>query len=182
MKYILDSNGYVESASCNPISCDDKVSQEYKGTIPDGYSSLDEWILYANIRAYKIVNNNLVYDAARDAELQAKWALTGDYRVYSTDEQIIGTWINGKPIYRKVIDFGPLPNATVKEVPHGISNIESIVTIRGIAGFMPIPRIHKESVLNVGIEAGPVNVLILTNYNFSSTSAYVIMEYTKTTD
>ncbi len=73
MKYILDSNGYVESASCNPISCDDKVSQEYKGTIPDGYETLDEWILYANIRAYKIVNNNLVYDAARDAELQAEW-------------------------------------------------------------------------------------------------------------
>ncbi len=77
MKYILDNSGYVESASCNPISCDDKVSQEYTGTIPDGYETLDEWILYANIRAYKIVNNNLVYDAAKDAELQEEWANTG---------------------------------------------------------------------------------------------------------
>lgn len=74
MKYILDSSGYVESASCNPISCDDKVSQEYTGTIPSGYDSLDDWILNANIRAYKITNGNLVYDAARDEELQAEWA------------------------------------------------------------------------------------------------------------
>lgn len=74
MKYILDSSGYVENASCNPISCDDKVSQEYTGTIPDGYDSLDDWILNANIRAYKISGGNLVYDSARDAELTALWA------------------------------------------------------------------------------------------------------------
>ena len=74
MKYILDSSGYVENASCNPISCDDKVSQEYTGAIPSGYDSLDDWILNANIRAYKITNGNLVYDAARDEELQAEWA------------------------------------------------------------------------------------------------------------
>jgi hypothetical protein len=73
MKYILDNNGYVESASCNPISCGDKVSQEYTGTIPNGYETLDEWILKANIRAYKIVDNNLVYDSAKDAELTALW-------------------------------------------------------------------------------------------------------------
>ena len=72
MKYILDNNGYVESASCNPISCGDKVSQEYTGTIPNGYETLDEWILKANIRAYKVVSGNLVYDEAKDAELAAE--------------------------------------------------------------------------------------------------------------
>lgn len=104
-----------------------------------------------------------------------------DYFKYSYEEIRIGTYF-GKPLYRKVVDFGTLPNATVKEVPHGISNIEKVVTVRGIAGFFPIPRIHKESVLNIGIEAGPVNVLILTNYNYSSTNAIAILEYTKATD
>ena len=104
---------------------------------------------------------------------------TGEY--YSYSEQVIGTYLD-KPLYRKVVDFGALPNATVKEVPHGISNIDKMVTVRGIAGFLPIPRIHKESVLNIGIEAGPVNIIILTNYNYSSTNAIAILEYTKTTD
>lgn len=104
-----------------------------------------------------------------------------DYFKYSYEEIRIGTYLD-KPLYRKVVDFGSLPNATVKEVPHGISNIEKVVTVRGIAGFFPIPRIHKEAVLNIGIEAGPVNVLILTNYNYSSTNAIAILEYTKTTD
>lgn len=79
MKYILDNNGYVESASCNPISCDDKVSQEYTGSIPSGYDSLDDWILNANIRAYKISGGNLVYDSARDAQLTALWSETDGY-------------------------------------------------------------------------------------------------------
>lgn len=104
-----------------------------------------------------------------------------NYFEYSDEEIRIGTYF-GKPLYRKVVDFGTLPNATVKEVPHGISNIEKVVTVRGIAGFFPIPRIHKEAALNIGIEAGPVNVLILTNYNYSSTNAIAILEYTKATD
>lgn len=104
-----------------------------------------------------------------------------NYFEYSDEEIRIGTYF-GKPLYRKVVDFGTLPNATVKEVPHGISNIEKVVTVRGIAGFFPIPRIHKESVLNIGIEAGATNILILTNYNYSSTNAIAILEYTKTTD
>lgn len=104
-----------------------------------------------------------------------------NYFEYSDEEIRIGTYF-GKPLYRKVINFGSLPNATVKEVPHGISNIDKMVTVRGIAGFFPIPRVHKETMLNIGIEAGPINVLILTNYNYSSTNAIVILEYTKTTD
>ena len=49
--------------------------------------------------------------------------------VYSTEEQVVGTWIDGKPIYRKVIDFGALPNSTLKQVPHGISDIDAIVSL-----------------------------------------------------
>jgi hypothetical protein len=99
MKYILDSSGYVESASCNPISCDDKVSQEYTGSIPSGYDSLDDWILNANIRAYKITNGNLVYDAARDEALQAEWALEGKEVVLFESENGVGGNITLKDDY-----------------------------------------------------------------------------------
>jgi hypothetical protein len=73
MRYILDDNGYIDSVSCTPFNCKDKSCQEYTGTIPDGYLTLDEWALNANIRAYKIVDNNLVYDETKDAELKAEW-------------------------------------------------------------------------------------------------------------
>ena len=35
-------------------------------------------------------------------------------------------WIDGKPIYRKVIDFGALPDTTTKSVLHGIENTDYI--------------------------------------------------------
>ena len=71
MRYILDSDGYIEEISFGAeIICNDKNCTEYTGTIPNKYESLLEWAENANIRAYKIVENNLVYDAARDSELQ----------------------------------------------------------------------------------------------------------------
>ena len=75
MRYILDDNGYIDSISCTPFECKDKGCTEYTGTIPEGYSSLEEWATTANIRAYKIVNGNLTFDGARDTALQAEWDL-----------------------------------------------------------------------------------------------------------
>jgi hypothetical protein len=74
MRYILDDSGYIYSVSCNYIACDSKDGVEYTGTVPDGYNSLEEWAARANIRAYKIVNGNLTYDANRAAALEAEWA------------------------------------------------------------------------------------------------------------
>lgn len=71
MRYILDSNGYVEEVSFGAIiGCGDKESVEYTGKIPTGYESLVDWQLNANIRAYKIVEGDLVHDANRESELE----------------------------------------------------------------------------------------------------------------
>ena len=65
---------------------------------------------------------------------------TGQYRTtdqggsgghnYSTTEQVVGTWINGKPLYEKTIDYGNnvnvgYDNTVHTEILHGISNIPS---------------------------------------------------------
>lgn len=50
---------------------------------------------------------------------------------YSTPIQI-GTWVNGKPLYRKVIDVAPLPNASSKNVATGVS-ASHIVNLSGFA-------------------------------------------------
>lgn len=73
MRYILDEDGYIYGVSSNPIECDNKDYIEYTGTVPEGYDTIEQWATTANIRAYKIVNGQLVYDADRAAALEAEW-------------------------------------------------------------------------------------------------------------
>ena len=86
MRYILDTNGYIDSISCTPFNCKDKGCQEYTGAIPEGYSSLEEWAKTANIRAYKIASGNLTYDADRNA------ALEEEYKEWKDLTPLVGTW------------------------------------------------------------------------------------------
>ena len=89
MRYILDDSGYIHSVSCTPFNCNDKSCTEYTGAIPSGYETLAEWAQNANIRAYKLVGGNLTFDAAKDAELTAKWN--------AQDNHIIVTSTNVSP-------------------------------------------------------------------------------------
>ena len=77
MRYILDDLGYIEVVSSYLMACNNKSCTEYTGTIPEGYETLEEWAINSNIRAYKIVDGNLTYDADRDSELQEEWEKGG---------------------------------------------------------------------------------------------------------
>lgn len=104
---------------------------------------------------------------------------------YFTNEQIIGTWL-GKPLYRKVIEVGSLPNNTLKEVAHNISNLDFVVNLKGAAtngnNCLSLPRIHTTITLNIVLEISKTNVVLYDQYDFSEYTGYVIVEYTKTTD
>ena len=67
MRYILDDEGYISSVyfGCYGVGC-----TEYTGAIPEEYETLEEWGENANIKAYKVVDGNLIYDAAKDNEIQ----------------------------------------------------------------------------------------------------------------
>ncbi len=76
MRYILDDYGYISEVTFGGyIQCNNKGCTEYIGAVPSGYSSLEDWHENANIRAYKLVDDNLVYDADKDVELQALFEL-----------------------------------------------------------------------------------------------------------
>ena len=49
-----------------------------------------------------------------------------NFSAYSTDEQVVGKWINGKPIYRKTIEFSNL-SAGENNIPHGIADVDIIM-------------------------------------------------------
>lgn len=108
--------------------------------------------------------------------------------VYSTEETIVGTWIDGKPIYRKTINFGPLPNNNIKKVSHSILNIDAFVSINGITftsekTATALPYAHSDSTNEVSLFIEGTNVAIRTFGNKTNyIKTYVILEYTKTTD
>ena len=52
-----------------------------------------------------------------------------NFNKYSTTEEVIGTWINGKPIYRKTIEFSNL-SAGENNIPHGIADVDIIMVDR----------------------------------------------------
>ncbi len=61
--------------------------------------------------------------------------LSNNKDVYSYNETLTNkVWVDGKPIYRKVIDCGNMPsNSTNKVVNHNISNIDEIISCIGRA-------------------------------------------------
>lgn len=106
---------------------------------------------------------------------------------YSTDEIVVGTWIDGKPLYRKVIDFGVLPNNTTKSVSHNILNIDYIKTCIGYAttsetvrGLL-VPNYNGSIITNCYLADD--KVFVSTNGDRSEfINCFIIIEYTKTTD
>ena len=187
MRYLLDNEGYIAVASSNRIECDTQRCIGYKGTIPDGYFSLEEWATTANIRAYYIDSNgNLKLDQARLETLEN--CLTHKAHCYSEEEKIIGTWF-GKPLYQKTIYY---PTADgQKFVPnHSIENFEGIIDAYG--RFTRVST-GLQCLIPMGYATWEVDV-----YDFTATTyvlkwsdnqwaqgvsdIYVTLEYTKTTD
>ena len=111
--------------------------------------------------------------------------------VYSTSEvKTNKVWIDNKPIYRKVINFGALPSsASTLSVSHNI-NYDKIVNLYGICSdsngtTMHIPHVgttNMASGISISLRSTSSSIQIYTSGNGSSYNAYIIIEYTKTTD
>lgn len=108
---------------------------------------------------------------------------------FSTTEKVIGTWINGKPLYRKVFDTGTLPNNNTKTVAHGISNLKNTIhvygaaknTSNGITFPLPFPSTQANAPIYVYVDN--YNIIIGTATDRTVfTESYIVLEYTKTTD
>ena len=107
-----------------------------------------------------------------------------DAQSYSTTEQKTGgKWIDGKDIYRKVINIGNLPNATTKNVSHGISNIGVVTDLRGMwyisNDYRILPYVGGGSTYDVYLDADNTNIKVHTGMDRSSFTGFAIIEYTK---
>lgn len=111
---------------------------------------------------------------------------------YSTNEVTTNKkWIDGKTIYRKVINFGALPNNSSKGVNHNISNLERYVNYMAIAYVTATPTSARplsypadpssaNNTTTMQVILGGTQVIIGTGLDRTNQSAYIILEYTKT--
>ena len=105
---------------------------------------------------------------------------------YSTTEKVVGTW-NNKPLYRKVIECGALPNNANKDVAHNIQNLGITTKCNGMAVRTSDSRALTipDSTPSAEISCGVTNTNVyITTHNDRSTfnNSFLILEYTKTTD
>ena len=85
---------------------------------------------------------------------------------------------NNEPIYAKAINFGQAPNATYKDVSHGIENFNQLVSYTGMMGGANL--IETPALDSIQIDAS--NIRITTNSDVSASYVYLVLRYTKTTD
>lgn len=117
--------------------------------------------------------------------------------VYSTEETRIGTWIDGKPLYRRVYEITTPSDSELNEgiyydnasrgniaIPWTWENIRVSGFVTDCYNFFfPLPAYwHSGVYLSVGAVQGRSLCVYCAHGNFASRPATIILEYTKTTD
>lgn len=113
---------------------------------------------------------------------------------YSEDELLIGQWIDGKPLYRKVVK---LPDQNTRNTRVNSSNlglnIDSIIHLYGTADYvhdgsilksMNIPH-YLESNAAAGFRYMEFDGIVSfgsVGYSYTFKNIYAVLEYTKSTD
>ena len=98
-----------------------------------GYGFYDDTHLaltWENYSGWEHNTSHIIVTGIRDKVPDAE----KNFNKYSTTEEVIGTWIDGKPIYRKVVTLSTTKTIDMSgiSISHGISNINIPIDCKGI--------------------------------------------------
>lgn len=124
------------------------------------------------------------------AVFNARAAGGGAGDVYSTEETRIGTWIDGKPLYRRVYQITtPAEDTgdsykTYDKIPSYCENVRGYGFMKDRwSMYMPIPQYWDTGMfVSLGIIPGAWFAIRCKGENNLNRPATIILEYTKTTD
>ena len=107
--------------------------------------------------------------------------------LYSTDEKIIGQWIDGKPLYQKTIVKNNFTISNDTSFTHGITNVDKIFIKEGFiddnGSFVMMPLLWSTSYNGVLIDATKIVFKGTGTWEAQLTrTLYFVIQYTKTTD
>lgn len=150
---------------------------EYEGTTPLNAENLNQIQTNAE-NAINTVQSNLNTTNQNIENLTT----------YSTTEKVVGTWIDGKPIYRKVITQNVSNMSSEVDINLGTTDVGVFVNGRVLVDTSDYTSIvNSQSTLtyyirNFVFRKTNNTVTVATNITGISGTIYVIIEYTKTTD
>lgn len=122
-------------------------------------------------------NLSITEDGTLNAKASGTSMLSPGAVLYGTEEKVIGKWINGKPLYQKVIPFTTtLQNNVWIETPELIDDKERIIQTFVIANLLYMPIMG-----NVDRD-GSNYVRIWSMRSTICDITHVVIQYTKTTD
>ena len=110
---------------------------------------------------------------------------------YSTTEQVIGTWIDGKPIYEKTINVGHnygSPSGVIRPLDYTVSelNIDNIINYSGIdlnGQTLPYVTQNTQYSIYVFVQNTVSHIQIRKGTSMPYDKDIIItLQYTKTTD
>jgi hypothetical protein len=140
-----------------------------------------------NTNAGKVGDLSNLTTTAKTSIVESVNELKGG-EIYSTNEvKTNKVWIDGKPIYRKVINTGEFSNTEIS-INTGITNINEVVNFGGSFKRKSSQTPYFYSIDNVLIDEWRINyntgvITIKTNNQYVAMAyGYLILEYTKTTD
>lgn len=120
----------------------------------------------------------LLYTKTTDVAGQGKWTTDGTYaHHYSASEKVIGTWVDGKPIYEKTITglSVNIPSMSWADtglvIPNGKKCINAIC--RGVTAII---------IASVEIDSVDGKVYLMGMRNSTTVLTEITLQYTKTTD
>lgn len=108
-----------------------------------------------------------------------------DINTYSTTEQVVGTWIDGKPIYRKVVTFS---RDNSSQFTISFSGVDKFIKIDGTAygntGLKHILyHVSDSDQFRCYVQANnDLTILVGSTHPRTPFTGYMIVEYTKTAD
>lgn len=183
----LEVNGaFTKSGSkVGRITCED-VNGSTASTF--GFDASKSNSIYGNSDYVTPTNTSVLYCIAyRNICIDAK-------NNYSTDEQLIGYWIDNKPLYQKVVTNITLPNSANRtDYPLsdiGLNNnidhifIENSYVVLASGNMIPMPWINSNNNSNICAITSISNEYfqIKTDSDRSNCKLTIIFRYTKTTD
>ena len=90
---------------------------------------------------------------------------------------------NGSPVYVKRIDCGIAPNNSRTTVAHGITGIDRMVSLEGVATsddfYQQLPLISSTGVPHLKVYASSTEILVVSFADTSMYSVEVVLKYTK---
>ena len=139
-------------------------------------------------------DGRIIYNGALNAESVVTASLSyiagsiSSVHNYSNDERIVGTWVDGRPVYEKTV-YNAGGRSGDFFLPHGITDLDRVISCQssyydnnsGTSGAIGlIPRIENYSIGIIAFTSTDIQIRVPTVFGVRIVDWYFVIRYIKT--